>query len=940
MDKEEDRKKLNHILVKGARVHNLKNIDVSIPHNQLTVISGLSGSGKSSLAFDTIYAEGQRRYVESLSSYARQFLGRMDKPDTDYIKGISPAVAIEQRVTTRNPRSTVGTSTEIYDYIKLLFARTGHTYSPLTGNRVKQHSVSDVVDFITQCGEEHTCLICFPIQIPKGRSVEQQLQIYVTNGYSRIRKGDQIFRISDMLKNPPDKMSAFYSVVVDRVNGGSQNEDNYSRIADSVQTSFFEGSGRCLIEVLKGEEFIKNETFSNRFEEEGIQFEEPSVDLFSYNNPYGACKHCEGFGSVIGVDEDLVIPNKNLSIFEEAVACWKGEKMSEWKEELVMNAYKFEFPIHKPYYDLSDAQVEVLWKGNQYFQGIFAFFKWVEEQSYKIQYRVMLARYRGKTLCPECQGTRLRKDANYVKVGGVSVSEMMLMPISKLIVFFKELKLDKYEEKIANRLLIEINNRLQYLDEVGLGYLTLNRSSSTLSGGESQRMSLSTALGSSLVGSTYILDEPSVGLHPRDTHRLITILKHLRDAGNTVIVVEHDEEIIRAADYLVDMGPLAGYKGGEVVFQGKTADIMQCKDSLTGKFLRNENAIPLPKVRKKWKEFIEIKCATENNLKRVDVKIPLGILTVVTGVSGSGKSSLVRNILYPAMKKHFGNGGERPGKHHQLVGDMKSLAAVEFVDQNPIGRSSRSNPVTYIKAFDDIRSLFASQPLAKTRAYTPGYFSFNVPGGRCEECEGEGEVKIEMQFMADLKLLCESCHGKRYKDEVLEVTYRGKNISEVLEMTITEAIELFSGKGDKLNSSEKSVVEKLTILDEIGMGYMRLGQSSSTLSGGEAQRVKLGFFLSHNNPALKTLFIFDEPTTGLHAFDIEKLLKALHALISQGHSVLVIEHNPEVIKCADWVVDLGPEGGDAGGYVLFEGVPEDLVKQKGSQTGRFLKNKI
>ncbi len=926
-----------YILIKGARVHNLKNVDLAIPRNKLVVITGLSGSGKSSLAFDTLYAEGQRRYVESLSSYARQFLGRMNKPEVDYIKGISPAIAIEQKVNTRNPRSTVGTSTEIYEYLKLLFARIGNTYSPVSGKQVKRDNVSDVADFVFSKPEGTKVIIYSPLILKGGRSVTEQLQIVLQQGFSRVTINEEIQRIEDILKEEVRCDGKDCLIVIDRIQVKAGDEDLHNRITDSAQTAFYEGEGSCIVEVFENEKTTRT-GFTNRFEADGISFEEPSVNLFSFNNPYGACKTCEGFGSTIGIDEDLVIPNKSLSLYEDAVACWRGEKMSEFKESLIMAAYKFEFPVHKPYDLLTEKQKEILWEGNKHFVGINDFFKQVEEQTYKIQYRVMLSRYRGKTSCPECKGTRLRKDANYVKVGGKSISEAVLMPVDKCYDFFKSLKLDVYETTVAKRLLIEIQNRLMFLNEVGLGYLTMNRLSSSLSGGESQRINLATSLGSSLVGSMYILDEPSIGLHARDTHQLIKVLIKLRDLGNTVIVVEHDEEIIRAADQIIDMGPLAGSHGGELVFAGNFAELMNDKLSLTAQYLNQQLSIPIPATRRKWKEYVEVQGARENNLKNFNVRFPLNVLCAVTGVSGSGKTSLVKRVLYTALKKIYGGYGDKTGRLDKLDGDIPRIGHIEMVDQNPIGRSSRSNPATYVKAYDDIRTLFAEQPLAKLRAYKPGFFSFNIEGGRCEECEGEGTVKIEMQFMADLTLVCERCGGKRFKEEVLDVRYNELNISDILDLTIDQAIIFF--QSNQKHTLEKKIVEKLQPLQDVGLGYLKLGQPSSTLSGGEAQRIKLAFFLSKGVTDKPTLFIFDEPTTGLHFHDISKLMASFNALIEKGHSIIVIEHNADVIKCADWVIDLGPEGGETGGHLIFEGTPENLVQHKESYTGQYLKDKI
>ncbi len=927
------------ILIKGARVHNLKNVDVAIERRKLVVITGLSGSGKSSLAFDTLYSEGQRRYVESLSAYARQFLGRMHKPEVDYIKGISPAIAIEQRVNTRNPRSTVGTSTEIYDYLKLLFARIGQTLSPVSGNLVKRHTVTEVVDFSLALPGGQKVVLLAPLNLNPGRSLEDQLKVLMQQGFSRLLINDKVERIDEIL---PDVHALEFRkkplMIIDRFVVQPDDQELASRIADSAQVAFFEGEGECLLQYGSGGQ--KQEThFSNRFELDGITFEEPSVNLFTFNNPYGACKTCEGFGSVIGIDPDLVVPNKSLSIYEEAVACWRGEKMGKWKDRLVANAYKFDFPIHKPYYELSEDQKELLWTGNKFFHGLNAFFRMVEENQYKIQYRVMLSRYRGKTSCPDCQGTRLRKDANYVKIAGKSITDLVLMPIGQLRGFFRTLPLDTHQRAVAKRLLTEIGNRLEYLDDVGLGYLTLNRLSSTLSGGESQRINLATSLGSSLVGSLYILDEPSIGLHPRDTHRLIKVLKKLRDLGNTVIVVEHDEEIMRSADQIIDIGPLAGTHGGEVLFQGSFDELLKTNQGLTASYLNNAMRIEIPEHRRKWVEYIELKGVRQHNLKGFDVKLPLRVMVVVTGVSGSGKTSLVKNILYPSLKKHYGGYGERTGKFDALGGDLESLKDVEYIDQNPIGKSSRSNPVTYLKAYDDIRALFADQPLARVRGYTPGFFSFNVEGGRCPECDGAGNVEIEMQFMANISLVCEGCRGSRFKEEILDVLFEGKTISDVLEMTVDDAISFFSG-ATKCGTVCQRIAANIQPLADVGLGYIRLGQSSSTLSGGEAQRVKLASFLTRGHAASKTLFVFDEPTTGLHFHDINKLLQAFNALLDRGHSLLVIEHNPEIVKSADWIIDLGPEGGEQGGNLVFEGTPEGLAGCEGSYTGLFLKDKL
>lgn len=974
-----------NIIIKGARVHNLKNVDVAIPRNKLVVITGVSGSGKSSLAFDTLYAEGQRRYVESLSAYARQFLGKLDKPEVEYIKGISPAIAIEQKVNTRNPRSTVGTSTEIYDYLKLLFARIGKTFSPISGNPVKRDTVAEVVNYLKTIEENAKISIFSPLKIKKGRTLKEQLIVLQQQGFSRVKYRGNISKIDELIpsheksespKGRKKKEDELW-LLIDRIEIHREDEDVITRMADSVQTAFYEGEGELFIEFMSGN--VRN--FSNRFELDGMTFEEPSVHFFSFNNPLGACKTCEGFGSIIGIDEDLVVPNKSLSVFEEAIVCWKGEKMSEWKEKLILNNHKFGFPIHKPYYQLTDDQKRLLWTGNQYFNGLNDFFKYLEQESYKIQYRVMLSRYRGKTVCYDCRGTRLRRDANYVKIAGKSISEIVVMPVKEVLKFFTDIIpensgnkiFSEYDYTVVKRILTEIINRLRYLDEVGLGYLTLNRLSSTLSGGESQRINLATSLGSSLVGSMYILDEPSIGLHPRDTQRLIGVLQSLKKLGNTVIVVEHDEEIMREADHLIDLGPEAGSLGGEVVYQGDPGSLSDAnktklpepgeKVSYTLNYLTGKEIIDVPSARRPWNNFIRLTGARENNLKNISVKFPLNTITVVTGVSGSGKSTLVKKILYPALRKNlvylqsaqarFGEKLEQTGNYDTIEGDLQRISGVEFVDQNPIGKSSRSNPVTYIKAYDEIRALFAGQKIAKMRGYHPAYFSFNVDGGRCETCSGEGEITVEMQFMADVHLVCEVCKGKRFKDEILEVEYHGKNISDILHLTVDDAIRFFSESANETSdpAGEKRLNAKLKSLRDVGLGYVQLGQSSSTLSGGEAQRIKLASFLGishqededeialHRN-GKSILFIFDEPTTGLHFHDIKKLLKALNALVSQGHSVLIIEHNPEVIKCADWVIDLGPEGGEDGGHLVYEGTPEGLVSCEKSYTGRYLKGKL
>ncbi len=923
-----------YIIIKSARVHNLKSIDLKIPRNKFIVITGLSGSGKSSLAFDTLYAEGQRRYVESLSSYARQFLGRINKPEVDYIKGIPPAIAIEQKVNTRNPRSTVGTSTEIYDFIKLLYARIGKTYSPVSGKEVKKHSVSDVTNTLFALPEGTRVQILAPVQVPENRDFAQHLEVLMKQGFSRIEDKGEIKRIDDILQLKPKNRKKF-NLLIDRL-VVDKDEDTISRAADSVQTAFYEGKGACMVQIFKDNQ-IEKLNFSNRFEADGIVFTEPSVHLFSFNNPVGACPRCEGFGKIMGIDENLVVPNKSLSVYEGAIACWKGEKMGWWREQLIYNADKFDFPIHRPYYDLSDEQKQVLWTGNKYFKGLDEFFQMLEKENYKIQYRVMLSRYRGKTTCPVCKGTRLKKEASYVKIGKKTISELVLMPIDELFDFFSNLKLNQHDAKIAKRLLIEIVNRLKFLNDVGLSYLTLNRLSSTLSGGESQRINLATSLGSSLVGSLYILDEPSIGLHSRDTYLLIKVLRNLQKIGNTVIVVEHDEDIIRAADEIIDIGPFSGINGGEVVFQGSPVQLLKDEQSLTMQYITGKKEIELPEKRRKWKNYIEVINAYENNLKNINVKFPLGVMTVVTGVSGSGKSSLVNNILYAAINRKINGYGQISTNFERLEGNTDLIKNVEYVDQNPIGKSSRSNPVTYLKAYDEIRKLFSEQAASKINNFKPAHFSFNVDGGRCEECQGEGEIKVEMQFMADVHLVCESCKGKRFKDDILEVKYRGKNIYDILELTVAEAIEFFSADKSALT---KKIVKKMQPLADVGLDYVKLGQSSSTLSGGESQRIKLASFLSKENDELSTLFIFDEPTTGLHFHDVKKLLQAFNALIEKGHSILIIEHNPEIIKSADWIIDLGPEGGKKGGEIVFEGTPEDIVKCKKSYTGEFLKNKI
>ncbi|WP_346883416.1 excinuclease ABC subunit UvrA [uncultured Algibacter sp.] len=915
-----------NIIIKGAKLHNLKNIDVVIPRNQLVVITGLSGSGKSSLAFDTLYAEGQRRYVESLSSYARQFLGRLNKPKVDYIKGISPAIAIEQKVNSTNPRSTVGTTTEIYDYLKLLFARIGKTYSPISGLEVKKDTVTDVLNAIKEFPENEKLLLLTPIYLEEGRTMIDKLKALQQQGYARVKINDNVTRIDDVEKiNKKDKIL----LVVDRVIT-KHDEDFYNRLADAIQIAFYEGKGECIIEFLSDN---KQRLFSNKFELDNITFLEPNVHLFSFNNPYGACPKCEGYGDIIGIDDDLVIPNTGLSVYENAIFPWRGESMSWYKDQMVNNAHKFNFPVHKPYFELSAAQKELIWTGNKHFEGLNSFFAELESKAYKIQNRVMLSRYRGKTKCKACNGKRLRNEANYVKISGATLTDLVEMPLNKLTNFFKQLELNDHDNKIANRLLKEINNRLLFLANVGLDYLTLNRKSNTLSGGESQRINLATSLGSSLVGSMYILDEPSIGLHPKDTERLISVLKSLRDLGNTVIVVEHDEDIMKAADSIIDIGPEAGTLGGHVVAKGSYADIL-ASNSLTAQYLNEKLKIEVPKKRKKSKNYIEIKGARENNLKNIDVRFPLDMLTVVTGVSGSGKSTLVKKILYPVLQKKLTDFGDKAGQHTALEGNFGDIKQIEFVDQNPIGRSSRSNPVTYIKAYDDIRALFSKQKLSKLRNYQAKHFSFNVDGGRCESCKGDGEVTIEMQFMADVHLECETCKGKRFKKEVLEVAFNDKNIDDILNLTIDDAIDFFK------TTEQTKIKNKLQPLQDVGLGYVTLGQSSSTLSGGEAQRIKLATFLGKGSHKNKALFIFDEPTTGLHFHDIQKLLTSFYALIQNGHSIIVVEHNIELIKCADYIIDLGPTGGENGGNLVAFGTPEDIIKNKSSEIAKYLKDKI
>ena len=925
------------IVLKGVRVNNLKNIDLNIPLNEFIVITGVSGSGKSSLAFDTLYAEGQRRYVESLSAYARQFLTRMPKPDCDFISGLPPSIAIEQKVNTRNPRSTVGTSTEIYDYLRMLFAKIGHTFSPISGNEVKKHSIEDIINTIIAFPEGTKLAIVVDINVPEERSFRQQLEILMKQGYSRVEKNGEFLDIQELLDRDTELENPEYKLLIDRLSVSKEKEE-ISRLTDSIETAYYEGNDQCTIKVWT-DQGIKDYNYSKKFESDGIEFREPSDLMFNFNNPYGACPECEGFGKVMGISEDLVIPDKTLSIYQDAVQCWRGEKMSEWKRYFINLAKKYDFPVHAPYSSLTKQQKDFLWHGNRDWEGIDGFFSWVDTQQYKIQYRVLKARYRGKTICPVCNGSRLRKDASYVKIDGHSIQELVTLPIEKLKVVFENLQISDTDRIIAKRLLTEINARLDFLCEVGLGYLTLDRLSSTLSGGESQRINLATSLGSSLVGSLYILDEPSIGLHSRDTKRLISVLKKLKETGNTVIVVEHDEEIMTAADYLIDIGKDAGSLGGTVVFADNINQIKENSkntESYTLKYLNGELKIDYNNLRRPWKKFIEIKGANENNLKNIDVKFPLGVMTVVTGVSGSGKSTLVKEILYKGMARNLGEPGMVPGSHSKIEGNIEDIKNIYFIDQNPIGTSTRSNPATYLKAYDEIRKLFADQQLSKQMGYTPSYFSFNSDGGRCDECKGEGKIVVPMQFMADIQIDCEVCGGKRFKKEILDVIYRGKSIYDILEMTVDDAIEFFK---ESNGTTEKKIIKKLMPLHDVGLGYIKLGQSSSTLSGGENQRVKLAFYLSEETQG-KNLFIFDEPTTGLHFHDIATLLKSINALIDRGNSVIIIEHNLDMIKSADWIIDIGPEGGEKGGEIVAEGTPEDIINSEASYTAKFLKEKL
>ena len=926
------------IIIKGARVNNLKNVDVAIPRGKFVVVTGLSGSGKSSLAFDTLYAEGQRRYVESLSSYARQFLGRMTKPDCDFILGLPPAIAVEQRTVTRNSRSTVGTSTEIYDYLRMLFARVGKTYSPISGEMVKKHTAADVIDCINSYPDGTRLALLTEIIVPEGRDLRTQLDILVKGGYSRLMTKDLRFvDIAQVIASDGDLSPSDYRLLIDRM-AVTHNRDDEMRLLDSLQTAFFEGKDECIVVLWQQDGTPITHRFSKRFELDGMTFEEPTDLMFNFNNPLGACPTCEGFGNVIGIDENLVIPDRSRSVYDDAVMCWRGQVMSEWKREFIHVAARHDFPIHKPYNDLTREQLDLLWHGtgNNEWSGIDGFFEWVKGKSYAIQFRVLLARYRGRTVCPKCHGSRLKPEAEYIKVGGMTITQLVQMPVKDLRQWFLELQLDETDTQISKRLLTEINNRLEYLCDVGVGYLTLDRTSATLSGGESQRINLSTALGSSLVGSVYILDEPSIGLHPRDTHRLIHVLRMLQQLGNTVVVVEHDEDIINSADYLIDVGPDAGRNGGRITYQGPVDQLKNATESYTARYLTGALSIPVPKQRRRWSQYVEVKGVCQNNLKNLDVKFPLGVMTVVTGVSGSGKSTLVGKILYPALARNYDQTAEAPGSHSGIGGDLERLQAVEFIDQGPIGKSTRSNPATYLKAFDEIRQLFAQQQLSKQMGYNAGFFSFNSPGGRCEECKGEGTITIEMQFMADITLTCEACHGKRFSRNALDVTYRDKTISDILDMTVNQAIEFFS---ESNTYNEYKIVRRLKPLQDVGLGYIKLGQSSSTLSGGENQRVKLAYYLSGERQG-NTMFIFDEPTTGLHFHDINTLMKSFDQLIGNGHTVVIIEHNLDVIKCADHIIDLGPEGGEDGGNIVVTGTPEEVARCKESYTGRYLAEKL
>ncbi len=929
------------ITIKGAKSNNLKNIDVKIPRNSLTVITGPSGSGKSSLAFNTLFAEGQRRYVESLSAYARQFLEKMPPPDVDAITGIPPAIAIEQKVSIRSANSTVGTNTEIYDYLKLLFARIGKTYSPVSGKEVKKNSEKDVVDFVLKQKSQTACYLLVPVELLNGRDLQIQLEIFHSQGYGRLLSDNIMHRFDNETDLTQLKKAKKLFLMIDRFVVDTEDNDLPGRIADSASMAFHEGNGKLILRTISDNDVFEDTVFSDKFEADGMVFDRPDVNFFSFHNPYGACKTCEGYGTVLGIDEDLVIPDKNLSVYEDAVVCWKGEKLSEWKFHFMKHAHRYDFPVHKPISDLSEQEYSFLWKGNKEVYGIDTFFKYVESKAYKIQYRVILSRYRGRTVCPECRGTRIRKEAQYVKINNHSIVDLVMKPVDELTNFFLNIKLTAYEMNVAGRILTEINNRLKFLNNVGLHYLTLNRASNTLSGGETQRINLAQSVGSNLRGALYIIDEPTIGLHPKDTHRLLETIQHLKNLGNTIVIVEHEEEIIKASDYIVDMGPLAGTKGGELMFAGTFVELLKSDSSLTADFFNKKLIIPMPSSRRKWRNYIEINGAREHNLQNIDVKIPLNVLAMITGPSGSGKSTLVKHILVPSLRRTFGNSAEKPGKHQSVGGDINRIHGIEFIDQNPIGRSSRSNPATYTKAFDDIRSLYSIQPLSKMRGYKPGFFSFNTTGGRCDTCSGDGHIVVQMQFLADVELVCEECNGKRYKDEALEVMFEGKTVTDILEMTVDDSIEFFAGQmGGKFATQIRAILEKLQPLQDIGLGYLKLGQPTSTFSGGEIQRLKLATYLIRGATDKPLLFVFDEPSTGLHYYDIQKLHIAFERLIAAGHSVVVIEHNMELIKCADWIIDLGPEGGKAGGKVMFEGTPEDMTQCKESHTARFLKEKI
>ncbi len=937
-----DESKDQYIVIKGARSHNLKNVNVSLPRNRMTVITGPSGSGKSSLAFNTLFAEGQRRYVESLSAYARQFLEKMPPPDVDSIEGIPPAIAIEQKVSIRSSNSTVGTSTEIYDYLRLLFARIGKTYSPVSGAEVKQHLEKDVVDFILKHTGQLTCLILVPIELKNGRDLKMQLEIFHSQGYGRLMADHVLHRFDGSTETAGFKKAKELHLIIDRFFLDQDDNELTGRIADSAYTAFHEGNGQLTVRMIDNEtQQFRDKVFSDKFEADGMLFEKPDVNLFAFNNPFGACRTCEGYGTILGIDEDLVIPDKGLSLWEDAVVCWKGEKLSEWKHHFIQHAHKYNFPVHTPVQDLTEDEYFLLWNGNEVLYGISAFFNYVESKSYKIQYRVILSRYRGRTTCPECRGTRVRKDASYVKINGYSIVDLVLKPVDELVVFFENLTLTDHEQKVAGRVLTEINNRLAFLSDVGLHYLTLNRASNTLSGGETQRINLAQSVGSNLRGALYIIDEPTIGLHPKDTHKLLDTIQHLKNLGNTIVIVEHDEEVIKTSDHIVDMGPLAGTRGGELMFSGTFNDLLQQSNSLTADFFNHKLQIPIPNVRRCWRNYIELQGVSENNLQNINVRFPLNVLTLITGPSGSGKSTLVKKVLVPLLKKMFGGTADKPGRYKSLTGDLNKIHGVEFVDQNPVGRSSRSNPATYTKAFDDIRNLYSLQQISKMRGYKPGYFSFNTTGGRCDRCSGDGYILVQMQFLADVELVCEECNGKRYKEEVLEVLFEGKTISDILEMTVDDALEFFSSHSQgKYAANIRAITEKLKPLQDIGLGYLRLGQPTSTFSGGEIQRLKLSTYLIRGDSEKPVLFVFDEPSTGLHYYDIQKLYIAFERLIAAGHSLIVIEHNMELIKCADWIIDLGPEGGKYGGNVMFEGTPEDMMSCENSHTAAFLSQKF